>query len=60
MRMWNPQTGKAIHICEGHQGWVQALSFSSDGIYVASASDDDTVRVWDVCDGKCIRVLEVC
>lgn len=59
MRMWNPKTGKQIHLCEGHEGWVQALSFSSDGGYLASASDDETVRVWDVLTGQCIKTLEV-
>jgi WD40 repeat protein len=42
-----------------HDGWVQALSFSSDGLYLASASDDESVRVWDVLTGECIKVLEV-
>jgi WD40 repeat protein len=45
-----------IHHCEGHDGWVQALSFSSDGLYLASASDDESVRVWDVLTGECIKV----
>ena len=59
VRMWNPKNGKQIHHCEGHDGWVQALSFSSDGLYLASASDDESVRVWDVLTGECIKVLEV-
>jgi WD40 repeat protein len=28
-------------------GWVQSLSFSSDGYYLASGSDDQMVKVWD-------------
>ena len=59
VKLWNPRTGKLIHSMTGHTGWVQALSFSNDGIYVASASDDETVRVWDVVTGSCIKVLEV-
>ena len=59
VKLWNPRNGKLIHTLHGHEGWVQALAFSSDGIFVASASDDDTVRVWDVVAGTCIKVLEV-
>ena len=40
-------------------GWIQALCFTSDGVYLGSACEDDTVRVWDVVDGKCVKVLEV-
>lgn len=34
---------------EAHElGWVQSLAFSADGRYLASGSDDQTVKVWDV------------
>ena len=59
IRIWNPKTGKCIHVCEGHFGWVQAIAFSPDGTYLASACDDQTVRIWDVVDGSCCRILEV-
>ncbi len=59
VRMWNPKNGREVHLCEGHEGWVQALVFSPDGTYLASAGDDDTVRVWDVINGACVKILEV-
>ena len=59
VRLWNPRTGKLLHELRGHEGWVKALAFSHDGCYLASASDDDTVRVWDVVKGTCIKTLEV-
>lgn len=59
VRLWNPRNGKLIHVLEGHDGWVQAVTFSPDGIYVASACDDDSVRVWDIVTGTCIKLLEV-
>ncbi|KAI2615576.1 WD40-repeat-containing domain protein [Hypomontagnella submonticulosa] len=31
----------------GHQDWIRAIAFSSDGRYIASGSDDSVVRIWD-------------
>jgi len=37
---------------EGHVDWVVGLSFDSRGLTLASASHDETVRVWDVATGQ--------
>ncbi|MBN1286539.1 MAG: serine/threonine protein kinase [Anaerolineae bacterium] len=57
VRIWqiNLQTGalsrRPAHrmlTLSGHGGWVRAVAWSPDGTFVASGSDDDSVRVWRI------------
>jgi WD40 repeat protein len=47
IRVWNLDTGEAIRDLRGHTDWVRGLSFASADQLV-SASQDGTVRVWDL------------
>ena len=42
----------------GHSGDVTDVAFSPEGELVASSSTDGTVRLWRVCDGSLLSVLE--
>jgi WD40 repeat protein len=44
--------GPPLRTLKGHQGGVWALAFSADGKSLASGSQDQTVRVWEVLTGK--------
>ena len=43
---------------KGHTSFVRSATFSFDGAYIYSGSDDTTIRVWNVASGKCIKELK--
>ena len=43
---------------EGHSRSVTSVAFSPDSTLVASASYDETVKIWDIATGTCTQTLE--
>ncbi|XP_006017016.2 WD repeat-containing protein 38 [Alligator sinensis] len=59
VRVWNPCSGVLVFLLEGHSSWVKSVSFSRDGLLLATAGYSEMVKVWDCRTGKCIETLEV-
>jgi WD40 repeat protein len=55
IRLWSLETGECSRILKGHTGEVTCLSYRPGSLQLASGSDDDTVRLWSVNDGKCVN-----
>ncbi|KAB8273270.1 quinon protein alcohol dehydrogenase-like superfamily [Aspergillus minisclerotigenes] len=57
VQLWNPMTGQNLHRLQGHSDKVTAVAFSPNGKILASASWDDSVRLWDPLYGHCLAIL---
>ena len=51
---WNA----CLQTLEGHSGDVKSVVFSRDASRLASASLDETVKIWDASSGECLQTLE--
>jgi WD40 repeat protein len=72
VRVWDLEKGCQLHVLEGHFsedplrsllandpiGVITSVAVSRDGRYAVSASDDQTLKVWDIDAGKELRTLK--
>lgn len=52
------ETGSVVMEMRGHMGGITCGAFSDDGKYVATASRDKTIRVWETETGTCVKVFD--
>jgi WD40 repeat protein len=49
---------KVQSVCQGHTEKINAIAVSPIGNIAATASDDRTIRVWNIPNGECLHILE--
>ncbi|CAD6504585.1 BgTH12-00093 [Blumeria graminis f. sp. triticale] len=58
MYLWEPLTGnKPVARMVGHQKQVNHVTFSPDGLFIASSGFDNHTKVWNGRDGKFLHTL---
>ncbi|WP_026073177.1 NACHT domain-containing protein [Nodosilinea nodulosa] len=71
IKLWDIETGQVLRTMPGHTGWVRSIAFSpaDDQIatddaeespfnqLLASGSTDETIRLWNINTGECLKTL---
>ncbi|KAL9619027.1 MAG: hypothetical protein Q9160_006348 [Pyrenula sp. 1 TL-2023] len=57
--IWDASSGERVQTLEGHSDAISSVVFSPDSTRLASASNDFTVRIWDINNGGCLQILPV-
>src|SRR5262249_37623927 len=55
--IWDAESGLPLVRCRGHTDDVYGLAFSPDGKNLATASADNSVRLWNADTGEPLKVL---
>ncbi|XP_029942505.1 LOW QUALITY PROTEIN: ribosome biogenesis protein bop1-like [Salarias fasciatus] len=52
-----PTTQSLVY--RGHSGLIRSISVSPTGQWLASGSDDGSIRLWEVCSSRCLKTVQV-
>merc|ERR1712217_133982 len=59
LAVWDIKEQVTVATLTGHEGEIEALSFSGNGYYLATASKDGTVKLWDLRKPLNIQTLKI-
>ena len=56
-RIWNVASGQCLKtIMDEHRQPVSFVTFTPNGKYILASSLDNTIRLWNFHDSKCLKV----
>lgn len=58
IRLWDLDTCRCVLTLEGHTKQAHSIAISHDGKYAITASNDDTLRVWNLVTEKCVHIMK--
>ena len=47
-----------VRTFQGHGSYVWSVAFSPDGLYLATGSEDNTAKLWEVASGRAVRTFQ--
>ncbi len=59
VRVWDAESGEALHVLEGHENTVDSVKFLPDSQQLLSSSWDGAIRRWDLNEGVEIQRYDV-
>ena len=58
VRFWQVPDSTLLRTLTGHTSVVTACAISPDGQVLATGSNDTTIRLWDMADGRLLRTID--
>ncbi len=56
--MWFSHNGERLGTYKGHQGAIWTVDVHPSSAFIASGSADNTIRLWDVRTGRCLKAWD--
>jgi WD40 repeat protein len=59
IKRWDLTTGACLGTYYGHTNWVWSIVYSQDGRSIISASEDGTMKIWDLDRSQPLHTLQL-
>jgi WD40 repeat protein len=59
IKRWNIITGECLQTYTGHTNWIWSIACSPDGASIASGSEDQTIKIWDIHRPQALDTLQL-